>query len=119
MWVGQMDGFRFTIHNADLAGARANAFLRRFLTEGDYEVRYPAHESNGWLVSFNILPVVEAATAARAKEHKRGGLRAKRVPTAAATRRRLAYRSATPLFVDWTTGRVDWYRGPARGSGRA
>jgi uncharacterized protein (TIGR02996 family) len=112
-WCLQMDGFRFYIGNTDRASARADAFLRRILDPDDYELLYPNPRDGGWVVSFRILPTVESAgPKAREKEHKRGGVRAKRATPAPGRRHQLAYQAATPLFVTSATGRVDWHRGP-------
>ena len=112
-WFAWMDGSRFRIWIGDGASARADAFLRQFLSEGDYELRDPLHRDGGWIVSFILSPSFEEPVPkVREKEHKRGGLRAKRTRAVVPRGRQLVYQAATPLFVEGATGRVDWYRGP-------
>ena len=113
-WLQSIDGHRFRIDNVDAAGIRATAFLRTILSEGDFEVRSPMWHESGWVVSFSVTPTVDAVDPpGREKEHKRGGLRkTKRAFVPARQFRLPAVPSATPLFVDRMTGRVDWHRGP-------
>ncbi|WP_171471838.1 TIGR02996 domain-containing protein [Frigoriglobus tundricola] len=113
-WLRAMDGHRFRIASADDARVRANAFLCNILYEGDFEISSGLWHAAGWVVSFSVTPTVDGGDLpGREKEHRRGGLRkAKRAIVPSRRVRLPAYPSATPLFVDRTTGRVDWYRNP-------
>ncbi len=116
-WLQVMDVHRFRISTADAARVRATAFLCNILHEGDFEIRSEVWREGGWVVSFSVTPTVDVVDLpGREKEHKRGGLRKARRAYVPSRQVRLpAYPSATPLFVDRTTGRVDWHRGPGAG----
>jgi uncharacterized protein (TIGR02996 family) len=116
-WLSDMDGDRFQIQSGPAARERAEAFLSRLFDADDYEIRIPTYLEIGWVVPFIATPLIESGDPPpREKEHKRGGSRKPKRSRTSPESERAHFGSATPLFVERRTGRVDWYRSPPRGA---